>query len=109
MVRRRNLGSRKPKLPPYGPLSADEVKRIALAGRIDFRGHGVSEEFNQALNFLRGFYLTLLKFKEYRRTHPQIAKRLEKMKHLANHLRQVLDDPALRGLGILAEDGARRN
>jgi len=108
-VRRRNLGSRKPKLRPHGLLAEDEVKRVALACRIEFRGHDDFQQFKQALDFLRGFYLTLLKVKEYSRTDRQIAKSIAKCKYLANQLRKVLGDPALRGLAIPTEDGARRN
>jgi hypothetical protein len=109
VVRRRKLGSRKPKLRPHGPLAEDEVKRVAIAGRIEFHSHDDFQQFKQALDFLRGYYLTLLKVKEYSRTDHQIAKSLGKVKHLANQLRRVLDDPALRGLAIPTEDGARRD
>jgi hypothetical protein len=104
----RNIGSLKPNLPPFRPLSADEVDCIARAGGIEFQGHHDSaQQFRQALDDARELFKIGVEAREYCLTDLQISKRLTEALCLAKRLRKRLDDPGLWSWTVPAEHAAK--
>ena len=82
-------------LPPYRPLTEEEAKHLASAGKIHFANSEQYEEFEQVLELLRCDYMEQANTKRLSLTYKQLRKHLQEARMLIGRLDRLLSDKAL--------------